>query len=84
MMVQSMNDALDEVFDKYTVAEWIEQNIYPAILKLEELQRAAQNLQNVRTWPRRPLPPLVDLQRIGVTVLTTNTSEQSAVPATMT
>lgn len=69
LMVQSVNDALVEVFDKYTIAEWIEQKLYPIVLRLEELQKASQRLKSLRTWPRRPLPPLTDLQRIGVTVL---------------
>lgn len=68
-MVQSVNDALREVFDKYTIAEWIEQKMYPLIVQMEQLRKVTQRLKTVKIWPRRPLPPLNDLQRLGVTVL---------------
>ncbi|KAK7571166.1 hypothetical protein V9T40_014770 [Parthenolecanium corni] len=67
-MIQSISEALDEVFDRYTVTEWIEQNIYPTVLELEELQRNAQRLKTPQIWPRRPFAPLVDLQRLGVSL----------------
>ncbi len=73
--IQSINDALEDVFDKYTIAEWIEQNIYPTARKMEELQKAVLNLKSMRTWPRRPLRPLNDLLRMGVTVLGNSTKD---------
>ena len=73
-MVQTIQESLSEIFDKYTIAEWIEQKLYPTVLRLEELQKASQHLKSQHTWPRRPLPPLTDLLRIGVTVLTNSSS----------
>ena len=77
-MVQSVQESLSEIFDKYTIAEWIEQKLYPTVLQLEQLQKASQQLKARHTWPRRPLPPLTDLLRIGVTVLA-NTSSSTTI-----
>ncbi|KAI1287965.1 hypothetical protein HDE_09718 [Halotydeus destructor] len=65
-LVRTAEDALLEVFDKYTAAEWIEQNIYPYILKMEKVMKDAIDLKKARVWPRRPLPMLEDLKRFGV------------------
>lgn len=62
-LVRNAEDALKEVFDRYTVSEWIEQNIYPYILKMEKVMKDAVDLKKARVWPKRPLPPLPDLQR---------------------
>lgn len=65
-LVRTAEDALKEVFDKYTTSEWIEQNIYPYILNMEKLMKNGVELKKARVWPRRPLPPLEDLKRFGV------------------
>ncbi|XP_064465727.1 hexosaminidase D-like isoform X3 [Ornithodoros turicata] len=65
-LVHQARDVLREVFDEYTVAEWIEQNIYPSILRLDKLQNDALALKKPRTWPVRPLEPLPDLKRFNV------------------
>lgn len=65
-LVNQARDVLREVFDEYTVAEWIEQNVYPSILHLDKLQNDALALKKVRTWPVRPLEPLADLKRFSV------------------
>lgn len=75
-MIQSTSDALDEVFDRYTVTEWIEQNMYPTVLELEELQRTAQRLKAPQVWPRRPFAPLTDLQRLGVPLHSNRTTKR--------
>lgn len=62
-LVKEAEDALSQVFDKFTVAEWIEQNIYPSILKLEKLKANAEALRKARIWPVRPLPINEDLKR---------------------
>ena len=62
-LVREAEDALKEVFDKFTVSEWIEQNIYPYILKMETIMKNANDLKRARVWPRRPLPMLPDLKR---------------------
>lgn len=65
-LVRSAKDSLGEVFDAFTVAEWIEQKIYPMILQLEEMQKDANVLKSHRIWPKRPFQPLRDLERLGV------------------
>lgn len=65
-LTRSAYDALNEVFDYYTVAEWIEQRIYPYVVEIERLQNDTAALKRVHVWPSRPLMPLRDLQRLGV------------------
>ncbi|KAJ8986020.1 hypothetical protein NQ317_013904 [Molorchus minor] len=67
-LARSTVDAMVDVFDNYTISEWIEQRIYPYILALETLQNQSIALKSVNHWPSRPLPPLKDLQRLGVAV----------------
>lgn len=62
-LVKEAEDSLKEVFDKFTVSEWIEENIYPYILRMEKIMKDAVDLKKARVWPKRPLPPLADLQR---------------------
>lgn len=65
-LIHQARDVLREVFDEYTVAEWIEQNIYPWVLRLEKLWNDALSIKKTRTWPVRPLDPLPDLRRFNV------------------
>lgn len=67
-MITQAQEKLQTVFDKYTVAEWIEQNIYPSLLKLEHVQKEATRIGRVREWTSRPLAPLKELKRYGVDV----------------
>ncbi|KAJ8918610.1 hypothetical protein NQ315_013116 [Exocentrus adspersus] len=68
MIARSAVDAMVDVFDNYTISEWIEQRIYPYIIELEQIQNQSIALKSVNHWPARPLPPLRDLQRLGVTL----------------
>jgi hypothetical protein len=43
--------------------EWIEQNVYPYVLKMDALWNASFALKKASHWPRRPLPVLADLER---------------------
>ncbi|KAK5644619.1 hypothetical protein RI129_005919 [Pyrocoelia pectoralis] len=61
-------DSMNDIFDHYVIAEWIEQRIYPYIIELEKIQNQTTILKNVNSWPSRPLPPLKDLQRLGVSL----------------
>jgi len=65
-LARSASEALSDVFDAYTTAEWVEQRIYPYVVRLERVQNYALQLKSRRLWPRRPLPPLLDLKRLGV------------------
>lgn len=65
-LAHSANDALKDVFDAHTIAEWVEQRIYPDIKKLEQLAQDAAALKSRKVWPKRPLPPLSELRRLGI------------------
>lgn len=67
-LAHSANDALRDVFDAHTIAEWVEQRIYPDIKRLEQLAKDAAALKARKVWPRRPLPALADLGRLGVSL----------------
>lgn len=59
-------DTMGDIFDVYTVSEWVEQKVYPYILELEKIQNDSVALKNVVNWESRPLRPLKDLKRLGV------------------
>ena len=53
---------MSEMYDKYTVAEWLEEKVYPLHYKLAMLKKNAEKLRNVRSWPARPYQPLPELE----------------------
>lgn len=61
-LVQS---CLQDIFDEYTIAEWIEQKIYPMISQMETLRKDAKILKKPKIWPRRPLPVFAELDKFG-------------------
>lgn len=65
-LMRQANQALSEMFDYYTVAEWIEQNIYPMYKQLSELNNSADELKKKRSWPKRPFEPLESLREFGI------------------
>lgn len=54
------------MFDNYTVAEWIEQNLYPMLEKLEQIGNDGANLKLRKVWQRRPFPILKEFERFGL------------------
>lgn len=50
--------ALSEVYDQFTVAEWVEQKLYPFYSRLSQLRQQADTMRGVHSWPARPYPPL--------------------------
>ncbi|XP_053206083.1 hexosaminidase D-like [Panonychus citri] len=64
--LRSASSSLREAFDEFTVNEWIEQNIYPYLLKMEKVLKDGENLKKSKVWPRRPYPPLPDMKRFGL------------------
>ena len=64
--MQVAKQALEEFFDEYTVAEWIEQRIYPLYHKLQEIRETSQQLSKRRYWSRRPLPIDQALSAFGI------------------
>lgn len=65
-MIRPIQESLTGIFDKYTISEWIEQRIYPMVRELEKIQKQAHDLKAKKTWPKRPLPMLREMLRIGV------------------
>lgn len=49
-------DSMSDVYDQWTIDEFVEQTIDPLIKKLNSLQKHANQLMSIRAWPQRPLP----------------------------
>lgn len=64
--MQTANQFLNDFFDKYTTSEWIEQNIYPYVLKLDRIFNESKRIYEVREWENRPLKPLKELGKFGI------------------
>lgn len=67
-LARSAVDAMEDVYDLFTITEWIEQRIYPYIIELERIQNQSSVLRRLDVWPARPVPPLRDLQRLGISL----------------
>ncbi|XP_067126536.1 hexosaminidase D-like [Centruroides vittatus] len=50
-----MQNIMPEVYDKYTIDEWLQTYMDPIMLQLENLSNTAQKLLKYSAWPRRPL-----------------------------
>ncbi|CAN7990657.1 unnamed protein product [Ixodes hexagonus] len=50
-----LSDALSQVYDSYTVAEWMGSFLEPVLRQLSLLDEQTQQLMSVNSWPRRPL-----------------------------
>ncbi|OTF75730.1 hypothetical protein BLA29_000159 [Euroglyphus maynei] len=62
-LVRRAISALGEIYDDSTVYEWIEEKIYPQLLRMEKFYNQTMEIQKLRVWPRRPIKPDVGLQR---------------------
>ena len=51
--MRTSKEALGEMFDRFTVAEWIEQKLYPMYSRLSKLRQTADGLRKVSAWPSR-------------------------------
>ncbi|KPM07047.1 hexosaminidase D-like protein, partial [Sarcoptes scabiei] len=54
---------LGEVYENSTVFEWIEEKIYPQLIRMEKFYNETKNLEKLRVWPKRPIEPIADLFR---------------------
>ena len=52
-LMRTSKEALGEMFDRFTVAEWIEQKLYPMYSTLSKLRQTADGLRKVSVWPSR-------------------------------
>ena len=71
MIMFYFQQSLSEIYDDYTVAEWIEQKIYPLHKDLNDFKVRAESLKRRNTWPRRPFPILKAVQEMLATSTTT-------------
>ena len=65
-LARSAKEALLEVFDIYTVAEWIEQKVLPMYKELARIKAEADALKKRRTWPARPFDVNPELAALGI------------------
>ena len=75
-LMRTANSALSEMFDHYTVSEWIEQKLYPLYSKLSSIRSEADSLRRVKYWPARPYPPLEALKGLDIGVPKTQKSAE--------
>ena len=61
-LMRSANSALSEMFDHYTVSEWIEQKLYPIYSKLSSIRSQADDLRRIKYWPSRHI---IDIHMIN-------------------
>lgn len=56
---KEMRNAMDGIYDNYTVQEWLETYVYPLNDKITALWYAKDKILDRESWPRRPLvqPP---------------------------
>ncbi|XP_026470991.1 hexosaminidase D [Ctenocephalides felis] len=65
-VARSAPNAMEDIFDDFTIAEWVEQKVYPMIKQVEDLEESAKQMRDVNVWAKRPLPKLKDLSRFGI------------------
>lgn len=65
-LCKNLIEAMYEVYDHWSIGEYVEQRIYPIINELRNLEKVGDNLKMKKTWPQRPLPYLKQLESLGV------------------
>lgn len=67
-LARSVSEGMEEMYDHYTIGEYIEQRIYPLINELKNLEKVGDSLRMRKVFPIRPLPYLEKfLNEIGIT-----------------
>ncbi|XP_055387609.1 hexosaminidase D [Condylostylus longicornis] len=65
-MAKESQTVMAEIYDEYTISEYIEQHIYPTIRELRQHLEEARKLLTIKTWPRRPLPYAKELANMNI------------------
>lgn len=47
---------MTEMYDNFTIVEYIEQKIYPLVSELRNLEKVSESLKLRKVFPVRPLP----------------------------
>jgi len=50
-------EVMKNIFDGYTVSEWMEQKLLPLYEKIDHIDKSSQQLLKHSHWPNRPLKP---------------------------
>lgn len=67
-LARSVSEGMEEMYDHWTIGEYIEQRIYPLINELKNLEKVGDSLRMRKIFPVRPLPYLEKfLREIGIT-----------------
>lgn len=65
-MAREAHEVMFDVFDEYTIVEFVEQNIYPTIASMQQQLGKGQRLMQRRVWPQRPLPFSAELIELNL------------------
>ncbi|XP_037036427.1 hexosaminidase D isoform X2 [Bradysia coprophila] len=55
-LANNANEAMHDVYDKWTIKEFIELHIKPLMDELNDIEKKGSILSQFKVWPRRPLP----------------------------
>jgi hexosaminidase len=67
-LARSIAEGMDEMYDNFTIGEYIEQRVYPLVNELRSLEKVAESLKLRRVFPVRPLPYLEKfVKELGIT-----------------
>ncbi|KAK2579278.1 hypothetical protein KPH14_008237 [Odynerus spinipes] len=55
---KEMRTAMEDIYDNYTIQEWLETYVTPLNEKVTQLYEAEEKILEKNTWPRRPLAKL--------------------------
>lgn len=55
-LANNADEAMKDVYDNWTIKEFIELHIKPLIYELSQIEKKASTLTKFKVWPRRPLP----------------------------
>lgn len=71
-LARNLSEQMEEMFDHFTIGEYIEQRIYPLVNELRNLEKIGESLRMKKIFPVRPLPYLEKFMReLGITQKTT-------------
>lgn len=67
-LAKSLAEGMDEMYDHFTIGEYIEQRVYPLVNELKNLEKIGENLRMRKYFPVRPLPYLEKfMKELGIT-----------------
>ncbi|KAL7034425.1 hypothetical protein ACKWTF_007961 [Chironomus riparius] len=72
-LARNLSEQMEEMFDHFTIGEYIEQRIYPLVNELRNLEKIGESLKMKKIFPVRPLPYLEKfMKELGITQKTTS------------